>query len=49
MNDMIEHAGGCHCGRVRFEVLAGEDALTAYQFNTGVAKHLFCPEGRGQY
>jgi hypothetical protein len=69
------HRGGCHCGRVRFEVeapaalevlecncslcamtgflhlivprsrfrlLQGEDALTTYTFNTGVAKHLFC-------
>lgn len=67
--------GGCHCGRVRFEVdfdetapvldcdcsicrkkgflhiivekaqfrlLSGEDALTTYRFNTGVAKHTFC-------
>ena len=72
---LIKHLGGCHCGRVRFEVLApaqievgdcncsmcsrtgyqhlmvqkerfkllsGEDALTTYTFNTGVAKHLFC-------
>lgn len=72
---MIRHTGGCHCGRVRFEVLAparieaaecncsmcakvgflhlivqkpqfkllsGEDALTAYRFNTGTARHLFC-------
>jgi len=67
--------GGCHCGKVRFEVLApakpevldcncsicsktgflhlivskgsfklisGGDVLTAYTFNTGTAKHLFC-------
>jgi hypothetical protein len=72
---MRTHRGGCHCGRVRFEVLApasievedcdcsmcrkfgflhlivpaerfkllsGEDGLTRYTFNTGVAKHLFC-------
>ncbi len=67
--------GGCHCGAVRFEVLApdvieakecncsicrmtgylhlivdadrfrllqGEDSLTTYTFNTGIAKHRFC-------
>ena len=72
---MTIHKGGCHCGRVRFEVdapavieatncncsicrksgflhlivadsdfrlLQGEDALTTYTFNTGVAKHRFC-------
>jgi hypothetical protein len=26
----------------RFELVAGEDALTAYTFNTGIARHLFC-------
>ena len=25
-----------------FTLLAGEDALTTYTFNTGVAKHMFC-------
>lgn len=73
--DLVTHRGGCHCGRVRFEVdspaviaaldcncsicaktgflhlivprarfrlLSGEDDLTAYTFNTGVARHLFC-------
>jgi len=72
---MIKHSGGCHCGRVRFEITApadilvsqcncsicsksgylglpvarsrfkllqGEDCLSTYTFNTGVAKHLFC-------
>ena len=71
----VTHAGGCHCGAVRFEVvapayidalecncsictmtgflhlivpaarfrlLAGHDDLSEYQFNTGVARHLFC-------
>jgi hypothetical protein len=31
---MTTHKGGCHCGRVRFEV----DAPA----HTGVAKHFFC-------
>jgi len=72
---VVTHRGGCHCGRVRFEVdtpaavetrlcncsicsmtaylhlivpktrfrlLAGEDALETYSFNTGVAQHHFC-------
>ena len=72
---MTIHKGGCHCGKVRFEVdapaaieatdcncsvcrkagflhlivaesefrlLQGEDDLTTYTFNTGVAKHHFC-------
>ncbi|MFT3807183.1 GFA family protein [Arenimonas sp.] len=71
----VIHRGGCHCGRVRFEVeapavlrvqecncslcrmsgfwhlivpaarfrlVSGQDALTEYTFNTGVAKHRFC-------
>ena len=71
----VVHTGGCHCGRVRFEVhapgqltvsdcncsicaksgylhlivprsrfrlLAGEEYLRTYTFNTGTAKHLFC-------
>ncbi|GAB4281098.1 MAG: hypothetical protein Fur0025_09480 [Oscillatoriaceae cyanobacterium] len=26
----------------RFTLLQGDDSLTAYTFNTGIAKHLFC-------
>ncbi len=73
--EAITHRGGCHCGRVRFEVVAparlavvecncsicsksgylhlivpahrfrllqGAGAITAYTFNTHVARHLFC-------
>ena len=73
---MHTYQGGCHCGAVRFQVMAnpateqvedcncsicrkkgflhlivpperftllqGEDTLTTYTFNTGIAKHLFC-------
>jgi hypothetical protein len=72
---MRTHTGGCHCGRVRFQVIApahidvsdcncsmcgkvgflhlivpaerfrllsGDEVLTTYTFNTGVAKHIFC-------
>ncbi len=72
---MVQHTGGCHCGRVRFRISApadvsvldcncsickmlgylhlivprsqfeleqGEDDLTTYTFNTGVAQHYFC-------
>jgi hypothetical protein len=75
MTTKVTHRGGCHCGRVRFEVdapariearecncsichmsgyqhlfvahadfrlLRGEDDLTTYRFNTGIAKHRFC-------
>jgi hypothetical protein len=75
MNDQVTHRGGCHCGRVAFEVdaparleaqecncsicamtgylhlivpasrfrlLRGADEITAYTFNTGTARHLFC-------
>ena len=38
---MITHQGGCHCGRVRFEVDAPAE-LCEYRFNTDVARHLFC-------
>jgi hypothetical protein len=71
---MASSSGGCHCGRVRFEVqgapdevsecncsvctrkaylhwivpraafqlVAGQDDLATYRFNTGVAQHHFC-------
>lgn len=75
MTTKVTHRGGCHCGRVRFEVrapaeieakecncsichrigyqhlivatadfelLKGEEELTDYRFNTGVARHRFC-------
>ncbi len=50
MTQLTVHRGGCHCGRVAFEVEAparlrlvrGEGDLTAYTFNTGTARHRFC-------
>lgn len=72
---MTIHKGGCHCGKVQFEVEAdadlelhdcncsicrmsgglhlivpttsfrlirGENDLSCYSFNTGIAKHYFC-------
>lgn len=72
---MTTHTGGCHCGRVKFEVeapadieatdcncsicrmtgyvhlivpkdsfrlIAGQDDVASYTFNTGTAKHYFC-------
>ena len=74
-SSFVIHRGGCHCGKVRFEVtapaavtvtdcncsmcgrlgylhlivprerfrlLAGDDVLTTYTFNTNVARHHFC-------
>jgi hypothetical protein len=70
----MTYRGGCHCGRVafqvdgaiqfvsecncsictkkgylhwivprdRFRLLAGEEDLSTYTFNTGIAKHHFC-------
>ena len=41
---MCEKVGFVHVivPKGRFRLLAGADRLTAYQFNTGVARHLFC-------
>jgi len=72
---MTTHTGGCHCGRVKFEIeapavieaalcncsicnmcgfshlfvshknfrlITGEEAISTYTFNTGVAEHYFC-------
>lgn len=33
---------GLAVARSRFTLLQGEDCLTTYTFNTGVAQHLFC-------
>src|SRR5262245_16950935 len=47
---MIKHTGGCHCGRVKFEVLAPE-RLDVSEFNWCICSktaylHLIVPESR---
>jgi hypothetical protein len=41
---MCEKLGFIHIivPQSRFRITAGEDAITTYTFNTGVAKHTFC-------
>jgi len=41
---MCQRKGNLHLivPRSRFTLLRGAEALTTYQFNTGVAKHTFC-------
>jgi hypothetical protein len=41
---MCEKVGFIHMivPQSRFRLLSGQDALTSYRFNTGVAEHLFC-------
>lgn len=41
---MCEKTGFVHVitAESRFRLTSGDDKLTAYTFNTGVAKHLFC-------
>lgn len=34
---LVKHNGGCHCGAVRFEVMAPEE-LTAYNCNCSICK-----------
>ena len=47
---MITHSGGCHCGRVRFEVVAPKD-LKASECNCSICRksgylHLVVPKDR---
>jgi centromere protein V len=50
MNSMVRHSGGCHCGRVRFEVIAPAD-LEASDCNCSICSksgylHLTVPKSR---
>ncbi|XP_071849289.1 centromere protein V-like [Apostichopus japonicus] len=47
--ELIKHCGGCHCGRVRFEVLAPE-ILEVMDCNCSICtkkqnRHIIVPEG----
>jgi hypothetical protein len=42
---MITHTGGCHCGRVRFEVLA-PPRLEVLECNCSISEY---PEGHGNF
>lgn len=41
---MCERVGFLHLmvSKSQFRLLTGDEALTSYRFNTGVAEHLFC-------
>lgn len=50
MSSMVRHAGGCHCGRVRFEVMAPAD-LEVSDCNCSICSksgylHLTVPKSR---
>lgn len=50
MSSMVRHSGGCHCGRVRFEVMAPAD-LEASDCNCSICSksgylHLTVPKSR---
>ena len=50
MPEMVRHAGGCHCGRVRFEVMAPAD-LEVTDCNCSICSksgylHLTVPQSR---
>lgn len=50
MTEMVRHAGGCHCGRVRFEVMAPAD-LEVSDCNCSICSksgylHLTVPQSR---
>ena len=50
MNDTVTHQGGCHCGRVAFEVQAPE-SFTVHDCNCSVCRltgylHLIVPASR---
>jgi hypothetical protein len=52
MSAMIRHAGGCHCGRVRFEVLAAAQ-LQVFDCNCSICAksgylHLIVPRSQFQ-
>ena len=51
MSELVEHRGGCHCGKVRFTVIAPSHNLLVYECNCSICtkkqnKHFIVPQSQ---